>query len=84
MPKAHSDAVTSLAFTSSGLHLISGGHDGAIKVWDVRTQKIIQELKNTHQRKYDESIMCLAACDNAPMLVSGGADSVIKIFEIYS
>ena len=34
--QAHSDSVSSLAISNTGLELISGSHDGSIKVWDLR------------------------------------------------
>jgi len=33
---AHTDAVSSLAISSTGLQLVSGGHEGNLKVWDLR------------------------------------------------
>ena len=33
---AHSEGISSMAVTNSGLHLISGSHDGSLKVWDMR------------------------------------------------
>lgn len=36
LDRAHSEAISSVVATNSGLHLISGGHDGSLKVWDMR------------------------------------------------
>ena len=33
---AHGDAVSCLGISNTGLQLISGGHDGCLKVWDLR------------------------------------------------
>jgi WD40 repeat protein len=32
--KAHTDSVQSLAFTSDGMRLLSGGKDGVVRLWD--------------------------------------------------
>jgi WD40 repeat protein len=45
---AHQDSVSSLAFSNSGLHLISGSHDGSIKVWDIRNYKCVSEIVTAH------------------------------------
>ena len=36
LDKAHKEAISSVVATNSGLHLISGSHDGSLKVWDMR------------------------------------------------
>ena len=46
-----SKSVTSLAYCSSGNLLISGSEDGAIKVWDTRTNNIIRVLKHSKGTK---------------------------------
>ncbi len=67
---------------NSGLHVISSGHDGAVKVWDLRNFKTIAESKKDNYRKYDEGVMCLAAHNNVPFFASGGADCLINIYEL--
>jgi WD40 repeat protein len=56
---AHTDGISSLAFSNSGLHLISGCHDGSIKVWDVRNHKMVSENNKAHSRKFDEGVLSL-------------------------
>ena len=67
--------------------LISGGHDGAIRAWDMRTYQCIFDVP-AHRRKYDEGVLSLASCDKYPLIASGklfflcdlgGADSIVKI-----
>jgi WD40 repeat protein len=33
--------VSQVKFANNGLHLISGGNDGSIKIWDLRTYKLL-------------------------------------------
>ena len=79
----HADSVSSLC---TGLvlqgqpHLlVSGGHDGAVRVWDIRTFQLLHDMA-AHRRKYEEGTLALAACPRRlSLLASGGADSIIKI-----
>ena len=80
---AHSDGISSVVFSNSGLHMITGCHNGSLKVWDVRTYKCVSELKEAHLRKYDEGVMCIATHQSMPFFATGGADSIINIFELY-
>jgi striatin 1/3/4 len=57
---------------------LSGGHDGAVRAWDLRTFQCIYDTV-AHRRKYDEGVLALAASDKFPLIASGGADSLIKI-----
>jgi WD40 repeat protein len=42
---AHDFGSTAVAFTPDGNHVVSGGHRGDVKVWDVRRQKLLTEVK---------------------------------------
>jgi striatin 1/3/4 len=81
---AHTDSISSITFCSSngGLNLITGSHDGSVKVWDLRTYKTIAEVPRAHSRKYNESVMCLANHSSVPFFASGGADCVVNIYEL--
>ena len=85
---------STLAFTHSGLHLISAGHDGTVKLWDLRSSanlKVpLQEFVTTqnrnfaHGRKFDEGVMCLSVHPDSsqPFFASGGADSAVNVYEL--
>ena len=90
LPQAHSTCTSSLALSSTGLQLISGSHDGSIKVWDLRKlgagkNEPLCSVEKAHLAKYDEAVMGLAtqSSGKSPLLVSTGADSVVKIYEMF-
>ena len=51
-------------------NLISGGHDGAIRAWDMRTFQCIFDVP-AHRRKYDEGVLSMACCEKYPLIASG-------------
>lgn len=87
--QAHATQVSSLALSKTGLQLISGCHDGTIKLWDLRKlggQPVpLCTVEKAHLSKYDEAVTSLLVHpnSNSPLLISTGADSLVKIYEMY-
>lgn len=81
---AHKDSVSSVKFAASngGLNLITGSHDGSIKIWDLRNYKCVAEVSKAHNRKFDEGVLSIDCHSNIPFFASGGADCVINIYEL--
>lgn len=69
---------------NGGLSMISGSHDGSIKMWDLRNYKNSAEITKAHDKKYDEGVMCISSHNNVPFFASGGADCIINIYELNS
>ena len=77
----HADSVSSLqSLGAQGQPnlIVSGGHDGSVRVWDIRTFQLLHDM-SVHRRKYEEGTLSLAACPSLPLLASAGADSIVKI-----
>ncbi len=75
---AHSDAVTSVLFRPDEFELVSCGHDGNLRFWDLRKYKFISDVA-VHMKKYDEGALCLAQNKEEDQLCVGGADGLVKI-----
>ena len=87
---------STVSFTQSGLHLISAGHDGTVKLWDLRSgsspktplidyvSPANQGYGRAHGRKFDEGVMCLSVHpdSSSPFFASGGADSLVNVYEL--
>jgi striatin 1/3/4 len=84
--RAHAGGASTLLVEpqSGGLHVVTGGHDGAVKVWDIRNYQCIAEtaVKGQHLRKFDEGVLCLGAHPEAPFVASGGADCLVNMYEM--
>ena len=80
--EAHEDGISFIAYANNGLNIISTGHDGFVKIWDLRNYKVVAEIENGKNKKYDEGIICLATHSQAPFFASGGADCIINIYEL--
>ncbi|KRY89935.1 Striatin, partial [Trichinella pseudospiralis] len=76
---AHLDAVTCLSIDPNGLYLLSGSHDGSLRLWNVDTKMCLQET-TAHRKKFDASLHAVAFHASRPMIASAGADGLTKIF----
>lgn len=71
--QAHQEAVSSLDLTPDGSTLVSGGHDGFLRLWDLRRGTKLGE-KELHSPKMDEVINSVKFFSTENMVVSAGAD----------
>ena len=56
---AHSDAITSVAYSPDGKTIVSGSWDQTIKVWDAGVDA--DTTPSNHKSKIDASSVCMAA-----------------------
>lgn len=65
--EAHSAAVTCLAFTAEGSHLVSGSEDGTVRIWDTVTRQPLRVLPSPAKG----AITAIVVLDRPAALVIG-------------
>jgi WD40 repeat protein len=77
--QGHERAVYSVAFSSDGTKLASGGQDQTVKVWDVAAGKLLMTLRghanHVHTLVFSADNRYLASCD--------GYDSITQISRVW-
>ncbi|WKY10386.1 hypothetical protein Q1695_002609 [Nippostrongylus brasiliensis] len=76
---AHVEGISSLAIDPNGLYLLSGSHDGSLRMWNMEKRVCLQEI-SAHRKKYDASVTCVAFHPSRPLIGSAGADSLAKVY----
>jgi ribosome biogenesis protein YTM1 len=76
---AHEGWISSIAWRpDSSFHLVTGGHDGAVKLWDIRTAVPLGSLQ---QHKEDAKVLCVGWW-GGQTLVSGGSDCKLQLYSL--
>jgi eukaryotic-like serine/threonine-protein kinase len=70
--------VNSLAFSPDGERLASAGGDGAVKVWNSKTGKVIQTIPNAHP----DAVFSVAFHPEGKHLASVGFDQRVKVWDL--
>jgi WD40 repeat protein len=73
----YSGHINSVAFHPSGTFVAAGGTDSTVKVWDIRTNKLIQ-----HYASHSQPINCVAFHPCGNYLLTASNDSTLKIFDL--
>lgn len=76
---AHVEAISSLAIDPNGLYLLSGSHDGSLRLWNMEKRVCLQEIA-AHRKKFDSAVMSVAFHPSRPLIGSAGADGLAKVF----
>ncbi|MBP0018796.1 MAG: WD40 repeat domain-containing protein [Cyanobacteria bacterium SBLK] len=69
------DVVTALAIHPNGYILASASQDGTLKLWNLRTSELLEEIK-----AHEETINTLTFTPDGGMLISGSRDRSIKLW----
>ncbi|XP_071956907.1 uncharacterized protein [Antedon mediterranea] len=54
----HTDFITALTTTTDGLESITASHDGTLKLWDLRSRKVLKTIENVG-KKVDSVHVCM-------------------------
>ncbi|MDX2100680.1 MAG: WD40 repeat domain-containing protein [Leptolyngbyaceae cyanobacterium bins.59] len=81
----HGAAIRSLALSGDQRTLASGGDDGTIKLWSVRSGKTLWTIdKSLAQGTHTGPVLGLAFSPDHKTLVSHGADGKVKLWDLES
>ncbi len=72
----HKNDIYSVVFSPSAAILVSGGKDGAIKLWNVGTGEPLQRLANY------SATLDVAFSSDGSILASGGSDGVVRLWGV--
>lgn len=76
---AHGDGVCALAVSPSLPDtLVSVGHDGSLRVWDLPSHASVQELA-LHRQNRDSGALGVAMHSKERVIVTGGADATVRV-----
>merc|ERR1711991_997984 len=72
--------VLSTAFSPDNRHVLSGGRDGKLKIWNVKGECVYTLEKDCHT----DWVSCVrfSPAVQSPVIVSGGWDNVVKVWSL--
>ena len=73
----HTNAVTSLTFSSDGASLVSGSYDKTIKLWDVQTGGMIKTFHG-----HTKPVFSISVSADCTTIASGSEDKTIRLWDI--
>ncbi len=68
--------VLSVCISNNDKRIVSGGRDGKIKIWDIKTSN---NIKTIQAHKNYVSLVCYSS--DSKIILSGGADNTVKIWD---
>jgi len=70
----HAGMVTSVAFHPDGTCIAAGSTDHTVKVWDIRTNRLLQ-----HYQLHDDAVNSISFHPSGNFLLTASADSTLKV-----
>ena len=70
-----------MEFSPDGRRIVTGGYDGAVRIWDVGTGRQIGPPHRVHEHDKTEIIMDVAFSPDGRRLASASADGDVQIWD---
>jgi len=74
----NTEEITSVCLSENNGLIIAGGFDGRIRVWDLDTKELIQELEG----ELFDLVESVAICSKGQLVVSGHRNNLIKVWSL--
>jgi WD40 repeat protein len=74
----HSGGASAFAFSPNGQLMVSGGYDAALKLWEVRTGRLVRSID------VRASVNAVAFSPDGRHAISGSTDGAVKLWEVES
>ena len=75
--EAHAGDVWSVAYSSDGAKLVTGGTDGAVKLWDAETGTLLATYLG-----HPSAVHTVAFNRDGTQVASGGRDGTVRIWPV--
>ena len=72
---SHQGIVYGGAFSADGVHVVTGGKDGTVKVWEVATGRLLRTID-----AHSLMVVTVAVSPDGAYIVSGGFDDQVKLW----
>ena len=77
----HRDVVKDVAISPDGRWVASGGADGELKIWELTTGRIVQDLPQ-HSPNSTHSVNCVEYNPQTLTLAAGSTDKRVKYWDL--
>jgi WD40 repeat protein len=74
---AHARDVSSAAFSRNGAHVLTGGEDGTLKLWDIATTRLVRTFAG-----HKDGVTAVALAPDGTRALSGSKDKTIRLWEV--
>ncbi|HEV7514663.1 MAG TPA: caspase family protein [Thermoanaerobaculia bacterium] len=79
VPKAHSGKALAVAFTGDGSYVVTGGHDGKVKVWTLKGEPFADLARGA---RHDGDVVMVAGLPPGRKVLSVGKDGKVILWQV--
>ena len=76
LQSGHPDGIPGIAFTPDGRHLVSGGRDSSVKIWEVASGRELRSLSG-----HGDAVSAVAVSPDGRLLASASRDKTVKLWD---